>query len=266
VRYRRAPLTEIPDLSGKQFLFIGGLHRSGTSILHRLFCEHPVASGFYRTGVAEDEGQHLQTIFKTAQEYGGAGEYAFHPDAHLTESSSLIMQSNKELLLRQWCAYYDLSKTLLLEKSPPNLIRSRFLREMVPAARFVFIVRHPAAVSLATEKWTENTIDERLLHWHTAYSIMLEDIDSMDDCMIIRYEDLVAQPAICLDRICDFVGVDSFTPNDALIDHKRKYFVDWLSRYEAKIKPMQAQLPSSGAIIEHFGYQLTEPFVLDRQI
>jgi hypothetical protein len=137
---------------------------------------------------------------------------------------------------------------------------------MVPAARFIFIEQHSVAVSLATEKWTENTIDERLLHWHTAYSIMLEDIDSMDDCMIIRYEDLVAQPAICLDRICDFVGVDSFTPNDALVDHNRKYFVDWLSRYEAKIKPMQAQLPSSGAIIERFGYQLTEPFVLDRQI
>ena len=265
MRYSRAPLIEVPDLNGKQFLFIGGLHRSGTSILHRLFCEHPAASGFHHTGVAEDEGQHLQTIFKAAHEYGGAGEFAFHLDAHLTESSSLINQSNKELLLRQWGAYYDLSKTLLLEKSPPNLIRSRFLRNMVPAARFIFIVRHPVAVSLATEKWTENTITERLLHWHTAYSIMLDDIDSMDDCMIIRYEDLVAQPAICLERICAFVGVDCFTPNQALVDHNRKYFVDWLSRYEAEIKAMRVLLPSSGDIIERFGYQLTEPFVLDRQ-
>ena len=170
-RKRRKPLLEIPDIDDRRFLFIGGLHRSGTSILHRLLREHPLTSGFHDTGVMEDEGQHLQSVIPAAHAYGGPGEFAFHPDAHLTETSRLISHHNRDTLLKEWGAYYNLEKQILLEKSPPNLIRSRFFRQMFPHSSFVFIVRHPIAVALATEKWSNRTIIERLLHWHSAHSI-----------------------------------------------------------------------------------------------
>ena len=258
---RRNPLLKTPVVDDKRFLFIGGLHRSGTSILHRLLCEHPLTSGFHDTGVAEDEGQHLQTVFKTAHVFGGAGEFAFHPDAHLTEDSGLLTQENSDILLRQWGAYYDLQKQVLLEKSPPNLVRSRFLRQLFPNSSFVFIVRHPIAVSLATEKWTDNTIIERLLHWHTAYSIMLDDIRSVTGCLVIRYEDLVKTPNKCLDEICDLVGIHRFSPKENVEDHNEKYFLDWQQRYESEIRTLQAVLPANNAVLEHFGYSLTRPFV-----
>ena len=184
---KRNPLAQAPSIDGKNFLFIGGLHRSGTSILHRLLCEHPLASGFHGTGVPEDEGQHLQSVFPAAHAFGGPGEFALHPEAHLTEASDLANPVNRDRLLCQWGAYYDLSKSLLLEKSPPNLVRSRFLRQLFPNSNFLFIVRHPVAVSLATEKWSGRTMTERLLHWSKAYSIMLSDVESVKGCMVIRY-------------------------------------------------------------------------------
>jgi len=45
-----------------RIVFVAGLHRSGTSLVHRCLAAHPDVSGFADTGVPEDEGQHLQTV------------------------------------------------------------------------------------------------------------------------------------------------------------------------------------------------------------
>jgi hypothetical protein len=50
-------------VTGERLVFIGGLHRSGTSIVHRCLSDHPDVSGFQSTGVWEDEGQHLQSVY-----------------------------------------------------------------------------------------------------------------------------------------------------------------------------------------------------------
>ena len=261
LKKRKKKLAQTPSLDGKHFLFIGGLHRSGTSILHRLLREHPSTSGFHDTGVPEDEGQHLQSVFAAAHEYGGPGEFAFHLDAHLTESSPLISPDNTACLLREWGAYYDLEKKVLLEKSPPNLVRSRFFRELLPGSRFVFIVRHPIAVSLATEKWSRRTIIEQLLHWQVAHTIMLADIQNRADCLVIRYEDFVAQPQRYLDEICQLSGIATFSPGEAVSDHNEKYFAAWQQRYARDTATLQAIFPADSPVLEKFNYTLTPPFI-----
>lgn len=259
--HRRKALDQVPDIDGKTFVFIGGLHRSGTSILHRLLCEHPSTSGFSNTGVAEDEGQHLQSVYRPAHVYGGPGEFAFHPEAHLTEDSVLINQHNREKLLQQWGAYYDLNKPVLLEKSPPNIIMSRFLRQMFPASRFVFIVRHPIAVSLATEKWSNRSLEEMLKHWHQAYSILLDDIEEADDCLLLRYEDFVDTSQILLDQICDFIALPRFSPGEMVANHNEKYFAAWQRQGSSEIDQMQKRLPPNDRLLTRFGYSLEPPFV-----
>lgn len=258
---RRKPLLQAPVVDDKRFLFIGGLHRSGTSILHRLFREHPLTSGFHDTGVQEDEGQHLQSVFPAAHKYGGPGEFAFHSEAHLTENSQLINQNNKDKLLKEWGAYYDLHKMVLLEKSPTNLVRSRFFRQMFPNARFVFIVRHPIAVALATEKWSNNTITEHMLHWQAAHSIMLDDIGLNTDCLVIRYEDFILKPQYYLDKVCDLVEIDKFTPGENVVDHNEKYFREWKQRNTAETINLSSVWPANDVVLEYFGYSLEEPFV-----
>ncbi len=187
-----------------RILFIGGLHKSGTSLLHGLLRTHPDVSGFSATGVPEDEGQHLQSLYPPAYAHGGPGRFAFAPEAHLDEASALATPDARARLWREWSPHWDLSKRLLIEKSPPNLIRSRFLQALFPQAKFVFIVRHPLAVARATRKWTDQSLAELVDHWTAAHNILLADLPLLRAAIWIRFEDLIAAPEATLQGVWRF--------------------------------------------------------------
>jgi hypothetical protein len=259
----KPPLSYIPALDGKHFLFIGGLHRSGTSIFHRLLREHPATSGFTDTGVPQDEGQHLQTTFPPAITLGGPGRFAFHPNSHLTEDSDLATETNRDRLLREWGAYYDLSRDVLLEKSPPNVIRSRFFQALFPDARFVFIVRHPIVVTLATRKWSQTSIAELMFHWCVAYRLMVQDLKVVRNHVVIRYEDFIASPQTHLDRIYDLVGIEARKPGEVVEDHNRNYFAAWEHEDSRDHELAEMAVANDPDLLTRFGYSLSKPYVHD---
>ena len=62
------------------FIFVCGLHRSGTSVLHRAIRAHPDISGIDGTKSPEDEGQHLQSVYLPGGKFGGPGAFALAAD------------------------------------------------------------------------------------------------------------------------------------------------------------------------------------------
>ena len=260
---RRKPLPRVPDVSGKRFLFLGGLHRSGTSVLHRVLREHDGISGFTDTPAQQDEGQHLQTVYPNVIRAGGPGRFAFYPENHITEHSPLVSPENIDRLLREWCAYHELDKPVLLEKSPPNLIRSRFLQAMFQRSYFVFVIRHPIPVALATRKWSSTTATELMLHWSIAHSLMMSDRQHLANCLMVRYEDLVRSPAGTLAGICRFAGLDEFRFGESIEDRNEEYFRDWTEFESGAMEDFKASFPGVWAFMEQFGYKLESPFVND---
>lgn len=249
-----------PDVSGMKFLFLGGLHRSGTSILHRVLQEHELVGGFSDTGVPEDEGQHLQSVFPAAAEFGGPGRFGFYDAAHLDEYSELISDKNRKKLLAEWGRYNNFDKKVFIEKSPPNLVRSRFLREMVPDSRFVFIVRHPIAVALATVKWQKTSPIELLLHWYVAHKRLISDLEGKNDFLLMRYEDFVDDPQFYLHKICSLVGISEFSPEAKVINHNDKYFRMWKEE-GLDAGSLEKFFPEVSAFMLKFGYSLSAPYV-----
>lgn len=260
-RRRVPPLSVAPSIENKRFLIIGGLHRSGTSILHRLLREHAQTSGFADTGVPEDEGQHLQTVFPSARVHGGPGRFAFDSRSHLTEASPYLTAEARDRLLREWGAYYDLTKPVLLEKSPPNLIRSRYFQKLLPGARFVFVVRHPISVALATQKWSGTSVVELVMHWHVAHSLMLSDLDLIDNYTVIRYEDFVASPKTYLNRVCDLVDLAPFTPREEVVDHNAGYFARWQQEHSEDSALLENLLVHDNDVMATFGYSFSDSYV-----
>jgi hypothetical protein len=190
-----------------RFLFVGGLHRSGTSVVSQCLREHPLISGFENTGVPEEEGQHLQSVYPPASAYGGPGRFGFHPGAHLTETSDLVTDENRRRLFAEWGRYWDLEKPVLLEKSPPNLICTRFLQVLFPNSYFVIVIRHPIAVSYATQKWSNTPLAKLIEHWLVCHEKFEQDKQHIRRLLVLKYEDFVEQPQAALEMIYSFVGL-----------------------------------------------------------
>lgn len=218
-------------------VFVGGLHRSGTTPVARLLATHPEISGLTGTGVYQDEGQHLQSVYPAAWMYGGSGHFAHDERAHLTESSPLATAANAAAMLAAWSPYWDLSRRLLLEKSPPNLVMGRFLQALYPDAAFIMVVRHPVTVALSTRKWTHfvsrnprkfASLSMLVEHWLAAHRILVEDLPYLRRVLVVHYEDLLARPGEILDTVADFLGLESPISADGLSrGHNRAYERTW---------------------------------------
>lgn len=216
-------------LPANTFVFICGLHRGGTSLFFRILKEHPQVSGFKNTGVLQDEGQFLQSVYLPARAYGGPGKFGFDPAAHLTENSTLVTESNREKLLQEWAPHWDTSKPFLIEKSPPNLIRSRFLQAMFDQSKFIVLRRHPIPVALATQKWSKNSLYSLIRHWIVCHQIWESDKPFIKHYIEIKYEQLLADPLNEFNRICSFIGLDPFSNLSLKVDSSfnERYFATW---------------------------------------
>lgn len=244
-----------------RFIFVGGLHRSGTSILFRCLREHPSISGFRHTGAPEDEGQHLQTVYPTAMSHGGPGRFGFKPGAHLTESSDLVTAENRQKLFNEWQRHWSLEKSHLLEKSPPNLIQARFLQALFPGASFIMLLRHPVAVSYATQKWSKTPLHSLVRHWLRCHEIMEQDQGRLSRVLVLKYEEFVREPAPTLARIFAFLGLaDHPVPLDVAPNVNQKYFERWRrNRNRLWLRPYMGRLVRTfEPRVASFGYSLED--------
>jgi hypothetical protein len=247
------------------YVFVCGQHRSGTSVLARSLCSHPEVSGFSNTGAVEDEGQFLQSVYPPAFRYGGAGLFGFHLRAHLDETSPLATRENAAKLRAEWGRYWDASRSVLLEKSPPNLLHTRFLQHMFPGARFVVILRHPISVSLTTAKRGGIPLYVLLEHWLACHERFRADMAHLEHVHVLWYEDLVARPQATLDDVWRFLGLPSAPLSEPVRSHNEGYFAQWerLRRSAWGKAYLNGMCRRFEARVAPFGYSLLDPSSLD---
>ncbi|WP_166831302.1 sulfotransferase family protein [Thalassoroseus pseudoceratinae] len=216
--------------TGKQFVFICGLHKSGTSLIHEILREHKEISGFKNTRKPQDEGQHLQNVFPTAADFGGPGRFGFNPSAYMDETHPTVAANARSRLLTQWRNYWDLKKPLLIEKSPPNIIRTRYLQALFPNAKFIVIRRHPIVVGYATakEEWCSCGEFEAIVHAIHCNELFESDKKRLQQCQLVRYEELLDRPQETLDEIAKFLGIKRIeNPRHIDPDKQVKYVHQW---------------------------------------
>jgi Sulfotransferase family len=214
------------DKSKHKYVFVCGLQRSGTSVLARNIGRLEDCTSFKNTGVLQDEGQYLQDVYPTDGEYGGTGRFGFDPHAHLKETSPLLAPENVARLWASWHSHWDQHRSICVEKTPSNLIKTRFLQAAFPNSYFVVVKRHPVAVSMATQRWKVSvTAIHRLLeHWLHCYGIFEEDKKYLKNVYELRYEDYVEDPDKYHRKIARFIGTRVPEPPK---EDKFRYVAQW---------------------------------------
>jgi len=247
-----------------QFVFIGGLHRSGTSLVHEILRGSPVATGFVNTGFPQDEGQFLQTVYPRASVFGGPGRFGFDKASHMDETHPLATSQNANKLFHEWSQHWDMSRKFLLEKSPPNIVRLRYFQALYPGSRFIVILRHPLAVSYATRKWSKTAIPELLEHSILCYERFVQDMSHLEHLAVFRYEEFVREPGATLALITDWLGMPPVElKHEVRPDVNAAYFETHRSEQGSllnRLKPSFANMPEKfEARANALGYSIEEP-------
>jgi hypothetical protein len=218
-----------------KYVFVCGMPRSGTTIVAKEIARLTNCTGFENTRVMMDEGQYLQDVYPTELVCGGAGRFGFAAEAHLTEDSPLLTPTNVARLHKSWEAYWDRDKTIRVEKTPGNLLKTRFLQAAFPNAHFIVVKRHPVPVSLATQKWSLTPLHELFAHWLHCYKLFDEDKKQLNRLFELSYESYIENPGNYLEKIANFVGTEfSGSLKEQVTDgYDKKYFDRWARMLES---------------------------------
>lgn len=206
-----------------RYVFVGGLHRSGTSLVASLLAEHPDIAAIEGAPVPENEGCYLQGAIPHTAQHGIPGHFATDPAQHHVEGCALDRLDTRERLEADWAPWFDPGKPWRVEKSPVNLTRMRLLQALFPLAQFIVVTRHPAFTTEAMRKWID--VEERRFprHWCDAHDIVFADIEHLHGVMIVRYEDLVGSPAAVRDAMFAFLGLGPCDTRIKVANGNRRY-------------------------------------------
>lgn len=212
-----------------RFIFICGLHRSGTTLLERMLAVKYEVS-YLRASVPESEGQHMQSVYSAAFHFGGPGRFAFSKemrdelDALLNDPADCRAQ-----IIAEWSHFVVGNSKTLLEKSPPNITKISWLRQTFPGCRFVIVIRNPRAVSAATQKWAKTPLIELMRHWNAAYTQALDNYKA-EDCVLVQYEELCRAPEEEISRVADFLNLTK-RENAGQIDERHRELINSNAKY-----------------------------------
>jgi len=163
-------------------------------------------------------------------------------------------------------------KSIVVDKTPNNVFIADKLRECWPDARFIFLLRHPAAIAQSRKDWFKGKdhYDEEQNHdLIRRYCEALEDARQAYDGITVRYERLTEEPEAVTREICSFLDLE-WEPGMieyGQYDHGRykSGLGDWSEKIKSgeiqKAKPPPPETPEPlRPIAAKWGY-LAEPAV-----
>jgi hypothetical protein len=141
-----------------------------------------------------------------------------------------VRKAVNELGLNRWHLQYLLwdrllhrevaqhGKRYLVNKTPTDVFIAQRIAECWPDARFIFLLRHPAAIARSRANARPQDTEERNVQMVRRYADALDRARAAYPGLVVRYEDVTADPEGELTRICEFLEIP-FEPR--MLDYDR---------------------------------------------
>jgi hypothetical protein len=186
-----------------KFLFVLCPPYAGSTLLDELLSTSSAVSCNHERG--HREGQKLPEARPLMWDMGRAARW--------DESRRLDWPA----IRRVWMRYWDLSKPLLLEKSPPNLIRAADIEAHFEPAFFVCMVRDPYAQCESLMRRAGFGPRAAAEFAVRCLEHQRRNVLGLRHALMIRYEDLGERPGETCDRLV------AFLPELGALDHRRRF-------------------------------------------
>lgn len=181
------------------WIFLLGLNNSGTTLIANLLEHHPLIR------CMPWEGQAYTKALPHPRQYAAERLWTTQIEQfRWTEVDSTVDVTR---IKYDWTLQYPAPPGFLFEKSPPNVLRSRWLQKNFQPCRFIATFRSPYAVCEGIRRRTGFSLEEAATHWAVANAVLLEDMKRLDHVISYRYEDFCEDPEAVLTRIAGFLGV-----------------------------------------------------------
>lgn len=158
---------------------------------------------------------------------------------------------------------------VIVEKTPANMARTRWLQANFRHACFVGVIRDPYAVAAGIRKKAEPRhlasgwpIEMCAHQWARSNLVLEEDVQHLERFLWVRYEDFVEAPSQTLTAILDLVGLpasSAFEERQSWKVHERNEPIRNLnaaSISELSQDDIRRINATIGDTIRHFGYEL----------
>ncbi|HEY1336606.1 MAG TPA: sulfotransferase [Bryobacteraceae bacterium] len=211
---------------GENLIFLISQPRAGSTLLQKILGSHSAIHTVSEPWVA------LHPLFGL-RESGIAANYGARQAligvrdflGQLPDGEDAYWDAVRLMLGRLYRSALEPSgKRFFLDKTPRYYHILPELRRVFPRARFVFLLRNPLAVlASAIEAWAPDDCPDCVRPFRhdlaVAPGCIAEAIRaSAGDCCVLCYEELAANPAPAVARICDFLGLPFEPP---MIDYGR---------------------------------------------
>jgi hypothetical protein len=253
----RIALTPVPK--DKTWVFLVGCYNSGTTLLAELLGQHPSISAL------STEGHFITDQFVKDYDIGLPRMWVEREDLFRLDENDEGPDALR--VTKEWAMRLDLKKPVLVEKSPPNSAKMRWLQKHFENAHFVGIMRNGYAVAEGITRKADPKhlvdswpIEMSAYQWKRSNEVMQEDAEHLKRFMWISYEDLAEDTATTLNKITDFIGIDNFEAFESDRNwsiHERDEQVrnmndESISRLSAEQKSTITDI--AGDMLDAFGY------------
>ncbi len=109
-------------------------------------------------------------------------------------------------------------KSVMVNKTPSDAFRWRRILECWPDARFIFLLRHPAAITDSWAKWRPDWTRDRVAEDVRRYMVAVQSARAKHGGLTLKYEDITVDPEREMKRVCEFIDV-AWEP--AMVDYGR---------------------------------------------